>query len=84
MDYEIHLKTPFMFCDKSREWEIAEEIGGPEFVAYITQETHTCYLGDHEHWHEWGYGCGLCPACTLRANGYEEYLEKKKYQTSER
>lgn len=84
MDYEIRLKTPFMFCDKAKEWEIAEEIGGPEFVSFIAKETHTCYLGDHEHWHEWGYGCGLCPACTLRARGFEEYLENKKYREHKR
>ena len=48
--------------------------GGEMLVDMIIEHTHTCYLGDREHRHPWGYGCGECPACVLRARGYERYL----------
>ena len=50
---------------------LAEAVGGPRFVELVRCETHTCYMGDHEHLHDWGYGCGRCPACELRRRGWE-------------
>mgnify|MGYP001782186993 CR=1 FL=1 len=54
------------------------ELGGEKLVDFIVRETHTCYEGDHEHLHPWGYGCGKCPACVLRKKGYEEFLASKE------
>ena len=33
-------------------------------------------LGDRTHRHDWGYGCGTCPACELRAAGYAEWAAR--------
>ena len=52
----------------------AKDLGGTELVALIEEDTHTCYLGDRTHRHAWGYGCGECPACVLRARGYERFV----------
>lgn len=73
MDERFVIHTPLMWLDKAATWKLAEGLGGDAFVKLIAQETHTCYQGDREHLHEWGYGCGECPACELRAKGYAEY-----------
>ena len=73
MDRRFVLHTPLMFIDKAATWRLAEEIGGPALVEIIRQETHTCYLGERGALHAWGHGCGACPACTLRAQGWETY-----------
>ena len=78
MNWEIEIVTPLMFRTKAQTWELACELGGEKLVDFIVRETHTCYEGDHEHLHPWGYGCGQCPACILREKGYEEYLNSKK------
>lgn len=78
MDWDIEIVTPLMFRTKAQTWELAHEIGGDDLVRFIVKETHTCYEGDHEHLHEWGYGCGKCPACILRKKGYEEYLSAQQ------
>jgi 7-cyano-7-deazaguanine synthase len=75
MDRRFALETPLMWLDKAATWMLAESLGGPRFVDLIRDETHTCYLGDHITRHRWGYGCGHCPACVLRARGYERYAE---------
>ena len=62
--------------EMAQTWMLAEELGGRELVDLIRLDTHTCYLGDHEHVHEWGYGCGTCPACQLRAKGWERYCDR--------
>jgi 7-cyano-7-deazaguanine synthase len=67
------LHTPLMWVDKAGTWRMAEEIGGDALVRLIRDETHTCYEGDHQTLHEWGPGCGACPACNLRAAGYRSY-----------
>ena len=56
---------------------LAHELGGDALVDFIVRETHTCYEGDREHFHPWGYGCGKCPACVLREKGFEEYCRTK-------
>lgn len=73
MDRPYSIETPLMWLDKAETWELAETIGGQALVDLVIEQTHTCYLGDRTHRHEWGYGCGTCPACELRAKGYEKW-----------
>jgi 7-cyano-7-deazaguanine synthase len=67
------LETPLMWLDKAATWRLAHELGGEALVSIIVERTHTCYLGDRAHRREWGYGCGTCPACELRAHGWERW-----------
>lgn len=67
------IETPLMWLSKAQTWGMAEHLGGAALVDLFVQETHTCYLGERTTLHEWGYGCGSCPACELRKSGYEEY-----------
>jgi 7-cyano-7-deazaguanine synthase len=67
------IETPLMWLSKAESWALADELGGKTLIDLIREETHTCYLGDHVTKHAWGYGCGRCPACKLRAKGYEEW-----------
>jgi 7-cyano-7-deazaguanine synthase len=76
LDTRFVLETPLMWIDKAQTWELAERLGGGALVEMIRTETHTCYLGDRTALHAWGYGCGRCPACELRRNGYEQYRHK--------
>jgi 7-cyano-7-deazaguanine synthase len=62
-----------MWIDKAATWSLAEELGGPALVDLIREETVTCYEGDRTQRHDWGFGCGVCPACDLRAKGYAKY-----------
>lgn len=71
------IETPLMWIDKSQTWELAEKIGGETLVALIQKQTHTCYEGNHDKWHDWGYGCGKCPACELRLVGYKAYAKNR-------
>jgi 7-cyano-7-deazaguanine synthase len=73
MDRRFVIHTPLMWIDKAATFELAERIGGNALAEVVIEETHSCYLGDRAHRHEWGYGCGTCPACQLRASGYEKY-----------
>lgn len=73
MESDFVFETPLMRIDKAGTWAMAEALGGAPLLELITEETHTCYLGDRTHRHAWGYGCGTCPACELRARGYEEW-----------
>lgn len=73
MDLRFVLHTPLMWADKAETWRIAERLGGEALVVLIREETHSCYAGDHQTRHAWGYGCGRCPACDLRAGGWERY-----------
>jgi 7-cyano-7-deazaguanine synthase len=70
---DIKVHTPLMWIDKEATWRLAEELGGNALVDMIVEETVTCYEGDRSHRHDWGYGCGQCPACNLRAAGFEKY-----------
>ena len=78
MDHRFLIDTPLMWIDKAGTWQLAQEIGeasgvaqgGQQLVDLIVEHTHTCYLGDRTHRHAWGYGCGECPACELRARGW--------------
>lgn len=73
MDKPFEIVTPLMYVDKAGTWALAEKLGGPAFVELIVETTHTCYLGDRSHRQPWGYGCGDCPACQLRAKGWETW-----------
>jgi 7-cyano-7-deazaguanine synthase len=73
MESRFVLHTPLMWIDKAETWRMAERLGGTALVDSVVEDTHTCYLGDRTHRHDWGYGCGTCPACTLREKGYREY-----------
>jgi 7-cyano-7-deazaguanine synthase len=73
LDRRVTVHTPLMYIDKGATWALAEELGGPALVDVIVEETVTCYEGDRTHRHDWGYGCGACPACDLRAKGYARY-----------
>jgi 7-cyano-7-deazaguanine synthase len=70
MDQRFLIETPLMWIDKAATWDLARQLGGMALVDLIVEHTHTCYLGDRTHRHAWGYGCGECPACALRAKGY--------------
>ena len=70
MDKRFLIETPLMWIDKADTWRLADSLGGKKLVDLIVEHTHTCYLGDRVHRHAWGYGCGACPACELRARGY--------------
>jgi 7-cyano-7-deazaguanine synthase len=64
--------TPLMWIDKAATWKLAEYLGGKALVDLIVRETVTCYAGSPQA-HEWGMGCGTCPACKLRLRGFEKY-----------
>ncbi len=78
MDKRFLIETPLMWIDKAQTWQLAEDLGGKVLVDLIVEHTHTCYLGDRVHRHDWGYGCELgqkttCPACDLRGKGWNKY-----------
>lgn len=73
MDTKVHIETPLMWLDKAATWQLASRLGGESLIELIRTETHTCYLGERNELHAWGYGCGQCPACELRAAGYQAY-----------
>ncbi|MYZ42463.1 7-cyano-7-deazaguanine synthase QueC [Schauerella aestuarii] len=75
LDAPMVVETPLMWLNKAQTWTLAQELGGPPLVELIRTETHTCYLGDRTHVHHWGYGCGHCPACHLRRDGYDIYVQ---------
>lgn len=73
LDGPIQIETPLMRLTKAKTWALAHDLGGDRLVDLIVEQTHTCYEGDRAHRHGWGYGCGVCPACLLRAKGWEEW-----------
>jgi len=77
LDKPFAVLTPLMYVDKAGTWAMADALGGAPFVDLIREDTHTCYLGDRTKHHAWGWGCGTCPACELRANGWETWQSAK-------
>lgn len=73
LDAPMVVETPLMWLTKEQTWQLAQNLGGADLVELIRTKTHTCYLGDRSVLHDWGYGCGKCPACELRASGYAQY-----------
>ncbi len=74
MDKRFLIETPLMWIDKADTWALAASLGGQSLVDLIVEHTHTCYMGDRTHRQAWGYGCGTCPACDLRAKGYNRWV----------
>lgn len=74
METRLVLHTPLMFVDKAGTWEMSDALGGRPLVELLIETTHSCYLGDRSQRHEWGYGCGKCPACELRASGWKRWI----------
>jgi 7-cyano-7-deazaguanine synthase len=74
LERRLVIDTPLMWIDKAETWQLAHRLGGQPLVDLIVEETHTCYLGDRTHRQAWGYGCGECPACELRAKGWDRYV----------
>ena len=70
MDTRFLIETPLMWIDKAATWRLAHTLGGAPLVELIVEHSHTCYLGERSQRHAWGYGCGQCPACQLRAQGF--------------
>ena len=77
MEARIVLHTPLMWIDKAGTWALADRLGGAPLVDLIVEHTHSCYEGDRTHRHDWGYGCGVCPACKLRAAGHAQFRRTK-------
>ena len=73
MNRRFVLHTPLMWLDKSATWRLASSLGGSELVELLLEHTHSCYYGDRTVRHDWGYGCGKCPACELREIGYRRF-----------
>lgn len=73
MERRFVLHTPLMWIDKAATFALAQELGGQALIDVLLEHTHTCYLGDRSHRHAWGYGCGECPACRLRADGHARW-----------
>ncbi|MFJ3057766.1 7-cyano-7-deazaguanine synthase QueC [Herbaspirillum sp. NPDC087042] len=77
MATQLKVETPLMWIDKAETWALAESLGGAPLVDLIRTDTHTCYLGERGALHDWGHGCGKCPACELRMRGYRHYAVSK-------
>ena len=75
---EVRIHTPLMFIDKAATWKLARDLGGQALIDLIVEESVTCYEGDRSRRHDWGYGCGVCPACALRASGFERYRSAER------
>jgi 7-cyano-7-deazaguanine synthase len=78
LDRSLTVHTPLMWIGKAATFALAEELGGQGLLDLVIEDSHSCYLGDRSHRHDWGYGCGECPACRLRAQGFAEYLDRRK------
>ena len=78
LDQPMTIETPLMFITKAQTWALTEQLGGAALNELVIEHTHTCYLGERQQRHAWGYGCGSCPACELRAQGYEGFLAQQR------
>ncbi|HMF22312.1 MAG TPA: 7-cyano-7-deazaguanine synthase QueC [Pseudolabrys sp.] len=78
LDKRVTIHTPLMWVDKAGTFGMAEQIGGKALLDLIIEDSHSCYLGNRTKRHDWGYGCGTCPACELRAQGFAKFVEQRK------
>jgi 7-cyano-7-deazaguanine synthase len=78
MAQDFVIETPLMRITKAETWALAKGLGGEALVAVIVEDSHTCYLGVREDLHPWGHGCGTCPACELRARGWEGWVAQDR------
>ena len=74
LERRLVLRTPLMWRDKAQTFALAARLGGRPLLDLVVEDSHSCYLGDRATRHDWGFGCGHCPACELRAKGYAAYL----------
>jgi len=77
MERRFVLHTPLMWIDKAQTWSLTDELGGPALIEAIRDISHSCYLGERKA-HDWGHGCGHCPACELRADGFMRWRNHQK------
>ena len=77
LDKRVAIHTPLMWIDKAETFALAVEIGGETFLDLLIEDSHSCYLGDRGKRHDWGYGCGTCPACQLRAQGFAKFKSRR-------
>ena len=77
LDKRVAIHTPLMWIDKAETFALAVEIGGEAFLDLLIEDSHSCYLGDRSKRHDWGYGCGTCPACQLRAQGFAKFKSRR-------
>ncbi|MBO0753363.1 MAG: 7-cyano-7-deazaguanine synthase QueC [Bradyrhizobiaceae bacterium] len=82
MEKRFVLHTPLMWIDKAATFDLAFALGGEDLVDLVVEKTHSCYHGDRRERHDWGYGCGVCPACRLRAAGFARFREKKSKEAN--
>lgn len=73
LERRLRIETPLMWIDKAQTWQMAQDLGGDALVELVVRDTHTCYQGTRDALHDWGYGCGSCPACELRAKGWQRW-----------
>lgn len=78
MDWDGTVQTPLMHLNKADTWALAQAMGGAAVTDVIEEHTHTCYLGERGERHSWGYGCGQCPACELRAEGHRSWTASRQ------
>jgi 7-cyano-7-deazaguanine synthase len=78
LDKPVTIHTPLMWIDKADTFAMAEELGGAGLLDLIVEDSHSCYLGDRTQRHDWGYGCGACPACQLRAQGFAKFIDRRR------
>ena len=74
MERDFVILTPLMTRTKAQTWAAAKQLGGEALVDIVIDHSHTCYLGVRDDRHDWGFGCGTCPACDLRARGWNEWV----------
>ncbi len=77
LDRRVTIHTPLMWIDKADTFALAEQLGGQALLDLVIEDSHSCYRGDRSHRYDWGYGCGECPACRLRAQGYAKFKSRK-------
>jgi 7-cyano-7-deazaguanine synthase len=77
LDKRVAIHTPLMWIDKAETFALAVEIGGEAFLDLLIEDSHSCYLGDRSKRHDWGYGCGTCPACQLRSQGFAKFKSQR-------
>ena len=78
LDTPMTVETPLMWLDKAATWALGESLGGSALTDLVVEHSHTCYLGDRSQRHAWGWGCGHCPACQLRAHGFAQWLTERQ------
>jgi 7-cyano-7-deazaguanine synthase len=78
LDRRVTIHTPLMWIDKAATFALAEDIAGQPFLDVVVEDTHSCYLGDRSLRHDWGYGCGTCPACQLRRQGFAAFMSLRR------